>query len=404
MKYKACLALLLLLVTGHPSLVTAQAHIEQHEGLPIVFLEGTPYELGRQHGELLRPLVQQAVGQILGYFRSYLKLPLLGPRLANWWLGKPWKESLPFIPDDYLEELRGLSEGSGVPLKELWRLHAIPDRTYACSSFAAWGKATANGQLIHMRNLDWNREAGIQRYAAVFVVRPQGKHAFVNAGWAGFIGVLSGINEHGLSIGQVGAETVDVSSQGLPMVFLMRKVLEESQGLDRAIQIIREARRTVGVNYVMADATVRRAVAVETTSRAVAVFDADDPKEQTVPYARPITDAVLRADTAMDPRIRDRQLASGGNPRKPGLEPPTGSAYQVRYLGQAAEILAHYGRIDAEIGKQIAKAVAPTSNVQSVVFAWPWMWVANAQGATRAAHTPYHRLDLQRLFTGKPAA
>ena len=385
------------------SLVTVEgAHVEYREGLPVVFLEGTPYELGHQHGELLRHSVRQAVGEILGYFRSYLKLPLIGHAVVNWWLDQPWKASLPFLPREYFEELRGLSDGSGVPLNELWRLHAIPDRTYACSNFAAWGKATANGRLIHMRNLDWNMDAGIQRYAAVFVVHPTGKHAFVNVGWAGFIGVLSGINDHQLSIGQVGAETVDVSSQGLPMVFLMRKVLEESQDLDGAVRIIREAPRTVGVNYVVADAKANRAVALETTSRAVAVFEANDPQEWTVPYAKPIVDAVFRADTVMDLQIRDRQLASGGNPRKPGLEPPSGSAYDVRYLGQAAGIAAHHGRVSPEVARQIAQTVAPTSNVQSVVFAWPRIWVANARGRTRAALTPFHRLNLERLFSTTP--
>ena len=378
------------------------AHVADHEGLPIVFLEGTPYELGRQHGALLKDSVQHAVRQILGYFRSYLKLPLIGPRLVNWWLVKPWKDAMPFIPNDYLEELRGLSAGSGVPLKELWRLHAIPDRTYACSSFAAWGDASAEGRLVHLRNLDWNIHAGIQRYAAVFVVHPTGKQAFVNIGWAGFIGVLTGINEQGLSIGQVGAETVDTSSHGIPMVFLMRKVLEESQDLDGAVRIIREAPRTVGVNYVVADAKAKRAVAVETTSKAAAVFDANDPKERSVAYARPIRNAVFRADTAMDRGIRDRQLASGGRPKQPGLEPPTGSAYEVRYLGQAAGIAAHYGHIDADVARRIAQKIAPDSNIQSVIFAWPRLWVANAHDTTRAALTAYHRLDLGRLFKVKP--
>jgi len=47
---------------------------------------------------------------------------------------------------------------------------------------------------------------------------------------------------------------------------------------------------------------------------------------------------------------------------------------------------------------QIAQAVAPESNVQSVVFAWPQMWVANAVGLTRAAHSTYHELDARELF------
>ena len=375
------------------------AHLEERDGLTIAYLEGSPYEIGRQHGELLKHDVQQVTRQLLGYVRGYVKIPFVGPRLADWWLDRPWRQALPSIPNDYLEELRGLSDGSGVPLKELWRIHAIPDRTYACAGLAVWGKATTGGRLIHTRNLDWNINIGIQRYPVVFVVRPTGKHAFVNLGWAGFVGVLSGINDRSISIGQIGAETSKVSYRGLPMVLLMRKVLEESGDVDEAVRLIQTSPRTIGTNYIIADARVPRAVAIETTYQYAKVFEANDIKERGVAYARPIPEAVLRADAAVDAAIRERQVASGGNPRKSGTETPTGSAYEIRYLGQAAGILANYGRITPEVAKQIAQTVAPNSNIQSVIFAWPDVWVANADGRIRAADTAYHRLDLRELFS-----
>lgn len=394
------LFLALVLLTLHASRFTTAeaARVEDREGLKVVFLEGTPYELGRQHGELLREQVRHTIRRVLGYFRGYLKVPVLGALAADWWLDRPWRKSVPWIPEEYLEELRGVADGSGVPLKELWRLHAIPDRTYACSNMAVWGKATAEGRLIHTRNLDWNIHAGIQDTAVVFVVRPEGKRPFVSAGWAGFIGVLTGVNDRGLSIGQVGAETTDVSYRGVPMAFLMRRVMEQAADVDQAVELITRATRTVGVNYLIAEAPAMRAVAMETTRSLVSVFSADDPAEHRVPYARPVADAVFRGDAAMDPAIRDRQLASKGDPRKPGLETPSGSAYDVRYLGQADEVRQHYGKITPEIARQIAKAVAPESNVQSVVFAWPKMWVANAVGMTRAAHATYHQLNAQQLL------
>ena len=387
------------LTTNHLPLTTAEAaEVESREGLRIVHLSGTPYEMGRQHGEALREDVRASVRQVLGYFRSYLRIPGIRAWLVNWWLDDAWHQAQPFIPPQYLEEFRGLSEGSGVPMAELYRLHAIPDRTYSCSSFAAWGRATAGGRLLHTRNLDWNIRAGIQQFAVVFVVHPTGKHAFVSVGWAGFIGVLSGINDAQLSIGQIGAETADATFRGEPMAFLMRQALEEADDVDEAAALIQAAHRTVGVNYVIADAKARRAVALETTHRHARVFEADDPAEHRVSYARPMVDAVFRADAAMDPTIRDRQLASDGDPARPGLEPPGGSAYDVRYLGQAAGLTAHFGRLDPEAARQIAKAVAPGSNVQSVLFAWPDLWVANAQGIIPAAQTPYRSLNVAELL------
>jgi len=372
---------------------------KSQDALRVVRLSGTPYELGRQHGEALREEVRASVSQVLGYFRSYVKIPLIGTWLPNWWLDVPWKAAQPFLSSDRLEELRGLAEGSGVPLRELYRLHAVPDRTYSCSNFAAWGRATAGGRLIHMRNLDWNIKAGIQDYAVVFVVRPKGKHAFINVAWAGFIGVLTGVNDATISVGQVGAETADADFHGEPMVFLMRRVLEDAGTLDAAATIVTAAPRTIGANYVFADANARRAVVLETTHRRARTFEADDASEHTVSYARPMADCVFRADAAVDPLIRGRQLASHGNPSRPGLEDPSGSsAYDIRYLGQAAGLGAYYGSIDPLAAQRIAQAVAPDSNVQSVIFAWPELWVANAHGTSPAAHTPYHQLSLEQLL------
>ena len=317
---------------------------------------------------------------------------------VNWWIDHSWRQAWPYIPTDYVEELQGLSDGSGVPLKEIWRMHAIPDRTYTCANFAAWGRATAGGRLIHMRNLDWTINAGIQRYPAVFVVRPAGKCAFINVGWAGFIGGLSGVSERGISIGQVGADTADASFAGIPMVFLMRRVLEQAATLDEAAYIIDRSPRTVGVNYVVADAREPRGLAIETTRHFAQIFSADDPREHRVTYARPVCDAVLRADTAVDTVIRDEQYASGGNPKQDGAEAPTGSAYEVRYVGQASRLQAAAGTLDVEGAKGIARAVAPASNVQSVIFAWPEVWVANADGATPAAQTAYYPLNAEELF------
>lgn len=397
------LRLVVLLVACRLSLVAAvtaeAAQVEDHDGLPVVYLEGSPYELGRQHGHLLRQRVRASVTQVLSYFRRYLKIPLVRTWVANWWLDQPWRQANPFIPPQYIEELRGLADGSGVSLRELARLHAVPDRTYACSSFAAWGRATQHGRLIHVRNLDWNIDAGIQQHPVIFVVRPAGKSAFVNVGWAGFIGVLTGINDRQLSIGQIGAETLDVTFRGEPMVFLMRRVLEEAPALEDAATLIVTAKRTIGANYILADARRRQALAIETTHHRAQVFRSNDPAERAVGYARTVPDAVFRADTAMDAAIRDRQVASHGDPSRPGLEDPVGSsAYDVRYLGQAAGLLSHYGQLDGRRAQHIAAAVAPNSNIQSVVFTWPDLWVANASGRTPAAQTSYHHFSLPRLF------
>ena len=130
-------------------------------------------------------------------------------------------------------------------------------------------------------------------------------------------------------------------------------------------------------------------MAVEATQHHLAFFEDQAPAESKIPYAFPLENAVLRADTAMDPVIRNLQWASKGNPEKSGLEPPAGSAYEIRYKKQAELVKGNYGKITPEIAQQIARQLAPGSNIQSVIYAFPEFWVANAQGDLKAAESEY---------------
>lgn len=393
--------LLLLLVAAQAASAAAIPRVEHAPGEPpVVYLEGAPYDLGYQHGSMLRQEVRASVGQTLDYFRGRLRVPVLGPFLVNRWLDWGYAQMAPFISPAYAEEMRGLADGSGVPLREIHRLHAIPDLTgTGCSSLAVFGRATTDGRLYHTRNLDWDIAAGIQAHAALFVVRPQGGQPFLNIGYAGFIGVLSGINARALSVGEIGAATVDETFQGEPMPFVLRRVLEQSHTLEEAARLVLIAARTRGYNYVFADGLAREAIALETTHSACLRFAPDDAREHHTPYALPLPDAVCRADTAIDRGIRLTQRCSGGHPGRQPPAPPNGSgAYDKRYRGQALRIRAAYGRLDAAGVRAIAQAVAAGSNVQSVVYGYPDVWVANAEGMTPAAETAYHHYDASDLL------
>ena len=118
------------------------------------------------------------------------------------------------------------------------------------------------------------------------------------------------------------------------MPFLMRRVLEESDDLTQAAKIVETGPRTVGYNYLFSDAKARSAVALETTRQRFAAFR----MEKGAP--------LVRSDLALDPGVRDLQLACFGNPQRLGRESPKGSsAYEVRYRGQEALLNRFLGTI-----------------------------------------------------------
>lgn len=304
-----------------------------------------------------------------------------------------------YIPADYLDEMRGLADGSGISLKTIHRAHALPELfSTFCANGVYFSKATADGSLYHMRNLDWSREIGVHKHACIFAVKPKGKNAFINVGYAGFIGVLTGVNEKGISVGQIGCETINHTLKGEPMPFVLKSVLEQANTSDEAAGIVKNAKRTYGYNYVFADAIKKTAVAIETTKDYAEIFGPHDSRESESGYGVDLEDALIRSDTAFDPTIRNLQTASGGDPKAPGLEMPTGKAYEVRYKKQAELAKAYFGKLDAQTLAGIAKEIAPSSNIQSVIFAYPDIWVANATGDLRAVDQSYERFNVLELL------
>ncbi|MDO8729920.1 MAG: C45 family peptidase [Candidatus Omnitrophota bacterium] len=347
--------------------------------MPVLKLSGSPYQMGYQHGTLLRREVRASVKNIMAFADQQLRVPGLGRLVARRKLDRAWKQMKPHVPERYLEEMQGLSDGAEIPLRTLQRVHALPDLTsVTCASSVVAGPATQDGRLIQIRNLDWAIQSNVQRYAALMVYEPAGKKPFVSIGWLGFIGVLSGISRSGISVAQIGAETQDSNLRGVPMPFLLRRVLEESDDLKQAVKIIEEGPRTVGYNYLFADAKARSAVALETTRQHSAVFWMG-------PESR-----LVRADYPLDPVVRGLQTEKS---------PEKTKAYQVRYRGQEQLLEKFHGKINPEIAMAIASAIAPSSNIQSVVYATPQIWIASAYRRRPAAQGAYLQVDLEDLFT-----
>lgn len=374
------------------------ASVRSEGRLQIIRQEGTPYEMGYQHGFLLQEEVKEMVDSALSSLAARVKVPWLGRRIVNHLLDTSYRRMEPFIPRDFQEELRGVAEGSGVALQEIRRFHMIPERfPFLGSSFVAYGEATEEHKLLQMKNLDWDLRIGIQQRPVLFVCRPENRLPFVTMGVAGYIGVFSGLNRQGISVSAMGAKGKDETVRGTPMPFLLRQVLEESYELEDAVTIVNKAPRTGGYNYLFADAVRQNAVALETTQKLCVAFYRED-AFPLPDYGIALKEAMVRSETALDPLVREQQTCSNGKPGRPGLEPPSGSAYETGYRKQAIFVRNNYGGITAEVAQLIAREVATSTNLQSVLYAYPEFWVAYAEGKTAAAKTRSWHFRLDELF------
>jgi len=219
-------------------------------GQRVLLVAGSPYEMGYQQGKLLGKECRGLIEKILFFTRAaessgakdFLKDGSFEQALAR--SGK-------FIDRRFYEEMKGLSDGAGISFRDVKLANIFPE-LFHCSGFALFGNATEKGKLLHGRILDYMTEVGLQDYAVVTVAKPNGYNAFVTIGYTGFIGSVTGMNAKQITVGEMGGEGGD-AWDGMPMSFLMRKVLEEADTLEEAVGIFEKTPRTCEYYYVVSD-------------------------------------------------------------------------------------------------------------------------------------------------------
>lgn len=234
------------------------ALLEIKDGQRTCWLTGTPHEMGVQHGTLMKSEILRVTDStlyVVGFVYSIAK--------GSWFLNDirdAWKRLEPHCDPDYMEELKGLAEGSGIAYEEMKIANIFPE-LFHCSGFAISGDATVGGKLYHGRVLDYMTEIGLQNVQVDFITKKNGCNGTLNVGYAGFIGCVSGMNDKQISLGEMGGRG-EGNWDGTPMAFLMRRVLEKAETLEQAQKIFSDAKRTCEYYYVIADGKSRSAVGV----------------------------------------------------------------------------------------------------------------------------------------------
>lgn len=347
--------------------------LEEINGYPVLHLKGSPYEIGYQHGVLMKERVQSNLRGILAQEEGHPLVEVLGIQV------KPSHAiqtiitiQKPFVPEKYFEELQGLADGAGLPLQEVRIANFLPE-LFHCSGFAISGAATKDGTLYHGRVLDYAINWGLQDHAVLIVCEPEGEIPFVNVSYAGFIGCVTGMNAEHVSIGEMGGRGLG-RWNGMPMALLVREALQRGRTLEEVLTIFRETPRTCEYYYVVADGKTNRAVGMEASWDVMEVIAAGE-SHALLPHAVP-----------------DCALLSAGD----------------RYEELVRRVRAGYGTFTAESALRLMDlGVAMKSNLHNVLFepASTRFWVANATHDRRpAAEQPYHAFQLSELLQRKPAA
>lgn len=351
----------------------------------VLYLQGTPYEMGFQHGALLRDDIQAM------YRQTIRRVKLL---MSEDMLDEAYDLMAPYIPLEEIEEMRGLAHGADVPLRVVHWIHSIPELSEygpkkrfsrgfnptSCSNVVAFGRATADGELYHLRILDWSRNLGVQSWPAILVHRPEQGNASVVFSYAGFVGAVSGMNEQRMTFGEMGyGNPPGESLEGIPFIFLFRKLMRESATLEDALRIITAVPRTNSYVFVLGDAKQ------QSEERRGLLF---------------ITDRGRVLTFAESTLLKDER--EGGDTYLPIDDVVYGGAKgDLLY----EEILRSHGAIAPGTLMAMTKPVSLKSNLQNVILkpATLEAWVANATEeageAGKAANQPWLHFDFAKALS-----
>lgn len=144
----------------------------------------------------------------------------------------------------------------------------------ACRQVVVWGPLTTDGRLLHARNLDWPDYPGrpLQKNHTLVNVRPEKGHGYLMITWPGLIGVLTGTNREGLTVGfnQLPGKA-DPKRKAEPTTFVLKRVLRNCRTVDEAVALIRKARPLDNGSVMVSSAPNKKAAVVEIVDGRVGV-------------------------------------------------------------------------------------------------------------------------------------
>lgn len=158
------------------------------------------------------------------------------------------------------------------------RINLFPELSKAqCSFFGAWETAVAkNGYSYQLRSLDFDTDGPFKEFPQVTVYHPTAGNAFVQVGWPGSIGVLTGFSEQQIAVSEIGVSYPDDSFgqgtypntppekvRGEPWMFILRDVLQFENSLTGAQERITNANRTCNLIIGVGDGKMEKVNGVQ---------------------------------------------------------------------------------------------------------------------------------------------
>ena len=255
-------------------------------GLWEVRLYGNPVDRGAAYGVMSKELLKRQEDVFVKQIHEIIP--------SEWWVEILHKIIIVFnrnmakhIPHEYREEIYAMSlsctddyNSYGTPYLRQLNYHAAHDIGHAmqqymlvgCSSFATWGDESDDNELVVGRNFDFYVGDDFARNKVILFVEPTNGYKFISASWPGMMGVLSGMNEKGLTVTINAAKGAMPVSSAMPISLLARHILQYASNISEAYEIAEKFETFVSESLLIGSASDGYAAIIEKTPEKIALF------------------------------------------------------------------------------------------------------------------------------------
>ena len=194
------------------------------------------------------------------------------------------------VPLEYRQEIKAMSASCthefdefGSPYERQMQYHSAHDIGHVmqdymlvgCTSFAVWGRESADSSLLMARNFDFYMGEEFAKNKLVLFEKPDSGYAYVSVTWPGMLGVVSGMNTQGLAV-TINASKLEVpSSSATPISILVKSILQYASNIEEAETIAASFKTFVCESILVGSANDGRAVIIEKTPSAMGIYSLD---------------------------------------------------------------------------------------------------------------------------------
>lgn len=250
-------------------------------------ISGDPFELGYKKGFLTKELYQQQEAIFFSKVAEFVPNKTYQKQMLSFlkWYNR---SILDKVPLNFKKEIYALSQFTstnydflGSKYERNLLLHSAHDIGHAmqdlmlvgCSSIALWNDYTEDGSLLIGRNFDFYVNDAFAENKIVEFIQPLKGYRYASVTWPGMVGVVSGMNEKGVTI-TLNAGKSNIPMRGkTPVSIVARAILQEAKNIKEAVAIAKSFEVFVSESFLIGSAEDNMAVVIEMSPKKFDVYE-----------------------------------------------------------------------------------------------------------------------------------